>query len=386
MRIAVIKERWSGERRVAASPDTVKKFVAMGAEVAVERGAGHGAAITDDAYEAAGAKIFDGPEATLAGAEVVLKVRRPLGQEEGEFDELALIPEGAALIGTLDAHDDPDRLAAYAARGVRAFALELLPRISRAQSMDVLSSQSNLAGYRAVIEAAHAFGRIYPMMMTAAGTVPPARLVVVGAGVAGLQAIATAHRLGAVVSAFDVRPAVKEQVQSLGATFIEVDAEATRDAETAGGYAKEMDADYQRKQAAKLLEVLSKTDIIITTALIPGRPAPLIVTDEMVAAMKPGSVIVDLAAERGGNVAPSKAGETVVTDNGVTVLGPLNMASRVATDASAMYARNLHNFLKPMIDAETGELKVDRDDEIVAGTLLTDGGQVVHPNFAKEGA
>ncbi len=270
-----------------------------------------------------------------------------------------------------------------AAAGVSSFAMELMPRISRAQSMDVLSSQSNLAGYRAVLDAAHEFGRIYPMMMTAAGTLPPARVVIVGAGVAGLQAIATAKRLGAVVSAFDVRPAVKEQVQSLGGTFIEVEDDAA-DGETAGGYAKEMSDEYKAKQAAKLKEVLAKTDIVITTALIPGRPAPEIVTADMVAGMKPGSVIIDLAAERGGNVAGAKLGETVVTDNGVKIIGPENITSSVATDATAMYAKNLLNFITLSVDKEKGTLAFNAEDQIIAETMLTRDGKVVHPKFGGE--
>ena len=298
-----------------------------------------------------------------------------------KVNELALLKEGTILIGLLEPYDHKDHLQLYADQKIQAFSMELVPRISRAQSMDVLSSQSNLAGYKAVLDAATEFSRIYPMLMTAAGTVPPARIVVVGAGVAGLQAIATARRLGAVVSAFDVRPAAKEQVESLGASFIEVEDENADDAETAGGYAKEMSEDYKRRQAAKLHEVLKKTDIVITTALIPGRPAPLIVTEEMVADMKPGSVLVDLAVERGGNVAGVKLDEIVVTPNGAKLVGHGNVPARVATDATNLYAKNLLNFVTPMIDQDNASIHVNLEDEIIAGTLLTQNGAIIHPNF-----
>ena len=375
MKVAVLKERRADERRVAASPETVKKMRALGLDVVVETGAGAGAAIPDQAFQDAGAVLAGDRATALAGADVVLVVQRP------EVADLALFKEGATLIGMLAPHADKEQLKAIAARNIAAFSLELLPRITRAQSMDVLSSQSNLAGYRAVIDAAAEFGRAFPMMMTAAGTVPPARVCVIGAGVAGLQAIATAKRLGAIVSAFDVRAAVKEQVQSLGATFIEVDEAAAKSAETAGGYAKEMSEDYKKKQAAKLHETLKKQDIVICTALIPGRPAPVIVTEDMVRDMKPGAVIVDLAVEQGGNCPLSEKGK-VVEKHGVKLVGHLNVPSRIAVDSSALYARNVLTFLTPLVDKETKALKIDRADEIVAATLLTEGGAVVHPSFA----
>lgn len=381
MKLAVPKEIWPGERRVAVTPDTVKKLIGLGFDVAIEAGAGINAAIPDDRFADAGATIAKTMKTTVKDADVILKVRPPV--VDGKTDELAAYKKGAAVIALLDPYDRKDLIEKMAEAGVSSFAMELMPRISRAQSMDVLSSQSNLAGYRAVLDAAHEFGRIYPMMMTAAGTLPPARVVIVGAGVAGLQAIATAKRLGAVVSAFDVRPAVKEQVQSLGGTFIEVEDDAA-DGETAGGYAKEMSDEYKAKQAAKLKEVLAKTDIVITTALIPGRPAPEIVTADMVAGMKPGSVIIDLAAERGGNVAGAKLGETVVTDNGVKIIGPENITSSVATDATAMYAKNLLNFITLSVDKEKGTLAFNAEDQIIAETMLTRDGKVVHPKFGGE--
>ncbi|WP_437366832.1 Re/Si-specific NAD(P)(+) transhydrogenase subunit alpha [Inquilinus limosus] len=346
----------------------------------VEAGAGLGSAVPDEAYRSAGAEVAPDAAAALAGADVVLKVRRPLRAGEGELDELALIPKGAALIGVLEPYDDAAGIRAYAEAGVEAFALELVPRITRAQAMDVLSSQANLAGYRAVLEAAAVFGRAFPMMMTAAGTVPPARVLVMGAGVAGLQAIATARRLGAVVSATDVRPAAKEQVQSLGASFVAVEDEEFRAAETAGGYAKEMSAEYRAKQAALIAETVRKQDIVICTALIPGKKAPVLMDEAMVRSMKPGSVIVDLAAERGGNCALTRPGE-VVEDGGVTIVGHKNVPGRIATDASALYARNLVAFLTPLVDKESRALKVDGSDEIVAATRLTAAGRVVHPGF-----
>ncbi|WP_417810215.1 Re/Si-specific NAD(P)(+) transhydrogenase subunit alpha [Thalassospira alkalitolerans] len=382
MKLAVPKEIWPGEKRVAVTPDTVKKLIGLGFDVAIEAGAGTDAAIPDDRFVDAGATIVKTMKATVKDADVILKVRPPV--VDGKTDELAAYKKGAAVIALLDPYDRKDLIEKMAAAGVSSFAMELMPRISRAQSMDVLSSQSNLAGYRSVIDAAHEFGRIYPMMMTAAGTLPPARIVIVGAGVAGLQAIATAKRLGAVVSAFDVRPAVKEQVQSLGGTFIEVDEDDAADGETSGGYAKEMSDEYKAKQAAKLKDVLAKTDIVITTALIPGRPAPQIVTADMVAGMKPGSVIIDLAAERGGNVAGAKLGETIVTANGVKIIGPENITSSVATDATAMYAKNLLNFITLSVDKDKGTLTFDPKDQIIAETMLTCDGKVVHPKFGGE--
>ena len=375
MKVAVLKERRADERRVAASPETVRKMKGLGLDVVVESGAGAGASIPDQAFQDAGAVLAPDRAAALSGADVVIAVQRP------DVADIPLFKEGAALIGLLAPYADKDQIKAIAERKIQAFSLELVPRITRAQSMDVLSSQSNLAGYRAVLDAAYEFGRAFPMMMTAAGTVPPARVCVIGAGVAGLQAIATAKRLGAIVSAFDVRAAVKEQVQSLGATFIEVDEAASKAAETAGGYAKEMSEEYKQKQAAKLAETLKKTDIVICTALIPGRPAPVIVTEAMVKDMKPGSVIVDLAVEQGGNCPLSEKGK-VVEKHGVKLVGHLNVPSRIAVDSSALYARNVLTFLSPLIDKETKALKIDRKDEIVAATLLTEGGAVVHPSFA----
>jgi NAD(P) transhydrogenase subunit alpha len=376
MKIAVLKERRPEETRVAASPDTVKKLVQLGAAVSVETGAGGFAAFSDAAYEAAGATIAPDFATALANADVVLKVQRPLAGEDGAPDELGAMKQGAVLIGILQPHADRALIDGYARRGVTAFAMEFLPRITRAQTMDVLSSQANLAGYRAVLEAANEFGRAFPMMMTAAGTVAPARVVVLGAGVAGLQAIATARRLGAVVSAFDVRRAAKEQVESLGASFIEVD-EAV-DAETKAGYAREMDEAYRKKQEARLAEVLKKQDIAVCTALIPGRPAPRLITEAMVKDMKPGSVIVDMAVEQGGNCELSERGK-VVTRHNVRIVGHPNLPGRIPVDSSHLYARNLLSFLGLIIDKEAKELKIDWNDEIIAATVLTRDNRIVHP-------
>ena len=378
MKVAVVKERRAHERRVAASPDTVKRMLAMGLEVTTESGAGAGAGFADAAFAAAGAAIAADAAAALGDADIVLKVQRPLIGEEGGVDELRTIKRGAALIGLLQPLQNPGAAAAYAAAGIAAFAMELVPRITRAQTMDVLSSQANLAGYKAVIDAADEFGRAFPMMMTAAGTIKAARVLVMGAGVAGLQAIATARRLGAIVSATDVRAAAKEQVESLGATFISVDEEAARSAETAGGYAREMGEDYQRRQRERITEALKRTDVVICTALIPGRPAPVLLTHAMIAEMMPGSVIVDLAVEAGGNVEGSVAGEIATTANGVRIIGHLNVPSRIAADASALYARNLLSFLALIVDKE-GRLAIDPNDEIVKATLLTRDGAVVNP-------
>ena len=384
MKIGIAKERRAHELRVAVTPDTVKKFIGLGAEVAIEAGAGLGSSYTDEAYVAAGARIVPDAAAAISDADIVLKVQRPLSAAEGGPDELALLKRGAMLVGILAPYGAKEQLAQYAERGVNAFAMEFMPRITRAQTMDVLSSQANLAGYRAVIDAAAAFGRAFPMMMTAAGTVAPARVFVMGAGVAGLQAIATARRLGAIVSGTDVRPAAKEQVMSLGATFVAVEDEEFKQAETAAGYAKPMSAEYQKKQAALVAEHIKKQDVVVTTALIPGRPAPVLVSEEMVAAMKHGSVIVDLAVEQGGNCPLSEPGKVVVK-HGVTLIGHLNMPSRIAVDASALYARNLLSFLTPLIDKESKALKINWDDEIIKGTALTRDGQVVHPAFAGAG-
>ena len=378
MKIAIPKERRADERRVAASPDTVKKYVALGLEVVVETGAGVSASVTDDAYLQAGATIAKDAKAVFDGADVVLKVQKPLRKGEGDVDELALIKKGAVLIANLQPYQSADDIVAYADAGIDAFALELVPRITRAQSMDVLSSQSNLSGYKAVLDAAAEYARAFPMMMTAAGTIAPARVVVMGAGVAGLQAIATAKRLGAVVSAFDVRRAAKEQVESLGASFIEV--EGGEDLETSGGYAKEASEEYKKRQAEKIKEVLKKTDIVICTALIPGRQAPLLIPDDYLQGMKPGSVVIDLAVESGGNCAGSKPGE-IVEKYGVKIVGHRNVPSRIAADASALYAKNLLNFVTPLVDKESKALAIKWDDEIVLGTALTRDGQVVHPNF-----
>ena len=376
MKIAVLKERRPEETRVAASPDTVKKLIQLGAAVSVETGAGVFASFSDAAYESAGASIAPDFATALANADIVLKVQRPLAGEDGAPDELGAMKQGAVLVGILNPHSDRALIDGYARRGLTAFAMEFLPRITRAQTMDVLSSQANLAGYRAVLEAAHEFGRAFPMMMTAAGTVAPARVVVLGAGVAGLQAIATARRLGAVVSAFDVRRAAKEQVESLGASFIEVDDAV--DAETKAGYAREMDEAYRKKQEARLAEVLKKQDIAICTALIPGRPAPRLITEAMVRDMKPGAVIVDLAVEQGGNCELSERGK-VVTRHNVRIVGYPNLPGRIPVDSSHLYARNLLSFLSLLIDKETKGLKIDWTDEIVAATVLTRDNRIVHP-------
>jgi NAD(P) transhydrogenase subunit alpha len=380
MKVAIPKERRPHELRAAASPDTVKRLVGMGLDVVVETGAGTGAAYPDELYGAAGAAIAPDARAAVEGADIVLKVQRPI--LDGEASELQGLKRGAVLIGILQALQHKDEVEAYAQAGIDAFDMTLIPRITRAQSMDVLSSQANLAGYKAVVDAAAAFGRAFPMMMTAAGTVPPTRALIMGAGVAGLQAIATARRLGAVVSATDVRYAAKEQVESLGATFLAVDLEAMKAMETAGGYAKEMGEDFARRQREHVTEALKKTDIVVTTALIPGRKAPVLITKEMVAVMRPGSVIVDLAVEQGGNVEGAKFGKTVTTGNGVLIIGHANFPSRIAVDATNLYAKNLLNFLGLIVDAKEKKLKIDAADEIVKGTLLTQGGAVVHPGFA----
>ena len=379
MKIGVPQERREFERRVAATPATAGRFVAMGIEVVVERNAGAGATFPDRAYVEAGASVVADEPAALREADVVLKVQRP-GSADGEPNELALMKPGAVLIGLLAPTLDRDFFVACARARVDAMALEYLPRISRAQSMDALSSQSNLAGYKAVLDAAAEFGRAMPMMMTAAGTVAPARVFVLGAGVAGLQAIATARRLGAIVSAFDVRPEVKEEIESLGARFVAVPTASGAAAATEGGYAREMSADFQRCQAEVTHHTLKTQDIVICTALIPGRPAPVLVPEAMVRDMKPGSVIVDLAVESGGNCALSRPGE-VVRAHGVSIVGHLNVPSRIAVDSSALYANNLYNLVSALYDADSGSLKIDRDDEIVKGMLLTHDGAIVHPSL-----
>jgi len=380
VKIGIVRERRPNENRVAATPDTIKKFVGLGLEVHVETCAGTRAGITDTGFANAGAMVESGPAEVLGQADIVLKVQKPIGPGapvKGEADEVAMMKDGATLACLMEPYRDRGLFEALAARNISCYAMELVPRISRAQSMDVLSSQSNLAGYKAVIEAGAAFGRAFPMMMTAAGTVPPAKCLVMGAGVAGLQAIATARRLGSVVSATDVRPAAKEQVESLGASFVAVEDEEFKQAETAGGYAKEMSPAYREKQAALIAETIPKQDIVICTALIPGRPAPVLVSADMVKAMKPGSVIVDLAVEQGGNCPLSKLGE-VVEEHGVMIIGHANMPSRVAIDASALYAKNLLNFVSPLIAEGGTSLSVDMEDEIVKGTLVTNAGEIVH--------
>jgi NAD(P) transhydrogenase subunit alpha len=375
MRIAVPSETDPRESRVAATPETVKKLTALGAEVAVQAGAGLASGVTDAESATAGAKVEPDAAATLAGAEVVLTVRRPAASA------LAGVARGAAVISIMDPYGADAALAELAHAGVSAFAMELMPRITRAQVMDVLSSQANLAGYRAVIDGSAEYGRALPMMMTAAGTVPAAKIFIMGVGVAGLQAIATARRLGAIVTATDVRPATKEQVESLGAKFLAVEDEEFQQAQTAGGYAKEMSAEYQAKLAALTASHIAKQDIVITTALIPGRPAPRLITADMVRSMRPGSVIVDLAVERGGNCELAKPGEVFVTDNGVKIVGHLNIAGRLPATASSLYARNLLAFVETLVDKEKKAFAPNWDDELVKATLLTRDGAIVHPNF-----
>ncbi|WP_332772158.1 Re/Si-specific NAD(P)(+) transhydrogenase subunit alpha [Phenylobacterium sp.] len=370
--IAVTKERRAAETRVAATPETVKKLIASGFSVVVEAGAGTAASYQDADYAAAGATLAKTAKVAIGKADILFKVRAPVDEE------IAALKSGALVVATLNPHQDKDALKALAAKGATAFAMEFVPRITRAQVMDVLSSQANLAGYRAVIEAAEAYGKAIPMMMTAAGTVAAAKVFIMGVGVAGLQAIATARRLGAVVTATDVRPATKEQVESLGAKFLAVEDEEFKNAQTAGGYAKEMSPEYQAKQAELVSSHIAKQDIVITTALIPGRPAPKLVSAEQVATMKPGSILVDLAVEQGGNVVGAKLGEVAVTANGVKILGVPNLPGRVAADASALYARNLMAFAGLFLDKE-GAFAPDYEDEILKAALVTQGGAIVHP-------
>jgi len=378
MRLAVLKERRPAETRVAATPETAKKLIGMGLTVAVEAGAGLTAGIPDAEYAAAGAEVVADAATALAGAGIVLKVRAPLE------DELALIPRGALMLGQLQA--DAAAAAAYAAAGIDAGAMELLPRITRAQSMDILSSQANLAGYRAVVEAAGAFDRGFPMLMTAAGTIPAANVFIMGAGVAGLQAIATARRLGGRVSATDVRPAAKEEIKSLGASFVGYEDDESKAAQTSGGYAKQLSAEFYAKQAEVIAAHIAKQDIVITTALVQGRKAPILVTAEMVASMKPGSIIVDIASDAGGNVALTKPGRAVTTKGGVTILGHANWPGRIPAAASALFARNLLTFLTTFWDKEAKAPKLPAEDDIVKGVLLTRGGAVIHPSFAPAAA
>ena len=373
MKLAILKETRTNETRVAGSPEVVKKLIGLGFQVAVQQDAGAGASFTDAAFRDAGATIAKDARAAMKGADVVFKIQAP------QAGEISAIKKGTILVASLGALSNPKQMQALARAGLTSFAMELMPRISRAQSMDILSSQSNLAGYKAVLDAAGEIGRAFPMMMTAAGTIPPAKVFIMGVGVAGLQAIATAKRLGAVVTATDVRPATKEQVESLGGKFLEVDPEMEKDAQTEGGYAKEMPPEYFEKQKKVVAEHIAKQDIVITTALIPGRPAPVLVTEDMVATMRTGAVIVDLAVEMGGNCPLSRLDQIVITKNGVKIIGYGNVAGRLAEDASALFANNLLNFLTPLVDAETKQLAIDWEDEIVKGTLVTRDGKVVHP-------
>ena len=379
MQVGVIKEQRTGELRVAITPETVKKFVGMGLSVVIETKAGLTAAITDQSYKEAGANIVKTPDEALKNADIVLKVRKPIrsdGSGQNTEDEVKIMKAGAVLICLMEPYSSQELIKILAKQNITTFSMELIPRITRAQTMDTLSSQSNLAGYKAVLEAAHVFGRAFPMMMTAAGTVPPAKCLVMGAGVAGLQAIATARRLGAVVSASDVRPAAKENVESLGASFVAVEDEEFQQAETAGGYAKEMSDEYKEKQAELISSTVAKQDIVICTALIPGRPAPVLVTAEMVKTMRPGSVLVDLAAEQGGNC-PLSVPDKTITKNGVSIIGQTNLASAVAIDASILFAKNLLSFVSLMINQEDNQLVIDITDEIIKESLLTNNGEVI---------
>jgi NAD(P) transhydrogenase subunit alpha len=376
--IAVTSEP-ADEPRVAISPDTVKKFVGLGAVVRIEQGAGKRSRFSDDAYRAAGAEIVTRPE-SLFGADILLTVHRPT------VADVAALKPGAIVVGMVDPFGDRAGLDALAGAGATVFSMEFMPRTTRAQSMDVLSSQANLAGYKAVVDGAAMFGQALPMMMTPAGTVPATKAFIMGVGVAGLQAIATARRLGAQVTATDVRPATKEQVQSLGAKFIAVEDDEFKQAQTTTGYAKPMSAEYQAKQAELIANHIKTQDLVITTALIPGRPAPKLITQAMIESMKPGSVIVDLAAERGGNTELTEPGKTIETPNGVKIFGPLNLAGTIAVNASSLYARNLLAFIETMIDKKEKALAVNWDDELIKGTLIAKDGQIVHPNLVAKTA
>ena len=380
MRIAVPAETDPSEDRVAAVPDTVKRFKALDAEVVVQSNAGRASGFLDAAYEAAGAIIAHSKEDTIRDADVVLRVRRP------SAEDLDGLKPNAAVVAVMDPYGHEDAIRALAEKGAAAFAMEFMPRITRAQVMDVLSSQANIAGYRAVIDAAGEYGRAMPMMMTAAGTVPAAKMFIMGVGVAGLQAIATARRMGGIVTATDVRPATKEQVESLGAKFVAVENKEFKEAETSGGYAKEMSEDYQRQQAELVAGHIAKQDIVITTALIPGRPAPRLVSAKMVESMKAGSVIIDLAAERGGNCELTKPGEIYVTEGGVKIVGTLNLAGKVPSTSSFLYAKNLFSFVSTFFDKDSKAFGIPWDDELVKATLLTKDGQIVHPNLTKSQA
>jgi len=378
MKIAIPKEIRAGETRVSASPDVVKKLTGLGFDVIVETNAGAGASITDDDFKSAGATIAKDADSALKSADVVLKINAPAEDEVKKMKKGAIVAAHLAILGN---KKDADM---YAKAGITTFAMELMPRISRAQSMDILSSQSNLAGYKAVLDAAGEYGSVMPMMMTAAGTIAPAKVFIMGVGVAGLQAIATAKRLGAVVTATDVRPATREQVESLGGKFLTVDAEMEKEAETEGGYAKQMPPEYFEKQKAVVAEHIKKQDVVITTALIPGRAAPVLVTKEMVASMRSGSVIVDLAVEAGGNVEGAKLGKVVETANGVKIVGHENVPGRLARDASQLFAKNLFNFLKPHIDEENKTINFDFEDETVSGTCITRDGKIVHSMLTEQ--
>lgn len=372
MKIAVMKESDASEKRVAATPDSVKRFKGIGVDMVIEKGAGAAANIADAEYEAMGAAIAADRKAAVKGADVIFKVQPPTAEELADY------PKGISLIASLNALTDKEGVDAMAKAGITSFAMELMPRITRAQSMDILSSQSNLAGYKAVLDACAEFDRALPMMMTAAGTIPAARVFVMGAGVAGLQAVATAKRLGAIVTATDVRAAAKEQVESLGGKFIFLEELAQDD--SAGGYARELNDEQKKAQADLIASHVPKQDIVITTALIPGRTAPVLMSKEMVASMKPGSVIVDLAVEQGGNVVGSKPGK-VATVGGVKIVGHKNVPSRLAADASSLFSKNLLNFLTPFVDKESGALAINWEDEVVTGTLVTKDGAVVHPRL-----
>jgi NAD(P) transhydrogenase subunit alpha len=379
MKIAIAKERRPFEKRVAATPETIRKFIALGADVVIEKGAGENINISDKDYQDAGAKTAKDVASTFENADLILKIQRPFLPTEGKHNELQYMKKGAIVCAHMNVLNVPEQIRAYRDHGLTAVALELIPRITRAQSMDILSSQSNLAGYRAVIEAAYEFDRGFPMMMTAAGTVAPAKVLILGAGVAGLQAIATARRMGAVVSAFDVRAAAKEQVESLGAKFVAV--ESAEKGDTASGYAREMSADYQTRQAAKIAECLEKNDIVITTALIPGKPAPKLITAEMLRRMRPGSVIVDMAVENGGNCERSIPGEIAVVD-GVKIVGHLNLPSRIAKDASALFAKNVFNFTSLIIKDRA--ISLNFEDDIIQNSVLTHAGKITSPLFKDE--
>lgn len=382
MKIAILKERAAFERRVAATPDTVKKYIAMGFDVSVEKDAGESASISDDQFKGAGAHIATSLKEVLKGADVVLRVQRPGLGSDDEQEVLSAIEDKALLIALYSPYSFQEKLKSFKAKKLSCVSLELIPRITRAQSMDVLSSQANLAGYRSVIECAAVLDRAFPMMMTAAGTIPPARVMVMGAGVAGLQAIATAKRLGAIVSAFDVRAAAKEQVESLGATFISV--ESNEAGEGSGGYAKEMSKEYQKAQADKIAQEIEKNDIVITTALIPGKPAPKLIKDEMIKKMKKGSVILDMAVESGGNCEGSKINE-IVTKHGVQIVGYPNLPSRIARDASALIARNILNLVDLIVQKDTKKIDLNFEDEIIKGSTLIHLGEAVHPLLNTKG-